>query len=74
MTIFNCKEKEMIPLTYEENRSYKEQEACHICQEKFCMDKNDKNYIKKGRLKIIVIKQEKLKELFIVNVIWIAKF
>ena len=44
MKIINYEEKEMIPLTYEENKSYEEQEACHICEEKFCMDKNDKNY------------------------------
>ena len=31
MKIINYEEKEMIPLTYEENKSYKEQEACHIC-------------------------------------------
>ena len=31
----NYEEKEMIPLTYEEIRSYKEQGACHMCQEKF---------------------------------------
>ena len=31
----------MIPLTYEANKSYKEQEECHICEEKFCMDKDD---------------------------------
>ena len=30
MKIINYKEKKMIPLTYEENGSYKEQEACHI--------------------------------------------
>ena len=35
MKIINYEEKEMIPLTYEENKSYKEQEACHICKEKF---------------------------------------
>ena len=29
----------MIPLTFEENKSYKEEEACHICEEKFCMDR-----------------------------------
>ena len=34
----------MIPLTHEENNFYKEQEACHICKEKFCMDKDDENY------------------------------
>ena len=37
----------MIPLTHEENNFYKEQEACYICKEKFCTDKDDKNYINK---------------------------
>ena len=41
----------MIPLTYEENKSYKEQEACHICEEKFCMDKDDENYKNKRKVK-----------------------
>ena len=41
----------MIPLTYEENKSYKEQEACHICKEKFCMDKDDENYKNKRKVK-----------------------
>ena len=57
----------MIPLTYEENKSYKEQEACHICKEKFCMDKDDRNY--KSKRKVIVITQENLEELLIVNAI-----
>ena len=39
MKIINYEEKEMIPLTKEENKSYKEQEKCHICKEKFCMDR-----------------------------------
>ena len=30
MKIINYAEKEMILLTHEENKSYKEQEACHI--------------------------------------------
>ena len=41
----------MIPLTKEENKSYKDQEACHICKEKFCMDKDDKNYKSKRKVK-----------------------
>ena len=41
----------MIPLTHEESNFYKEQEACHICKEKFCMDKDDKNYINKRKVK-----------------------
>ena len=44
MKIINYEEKEMILLTYEENQSYKEQETCHICEGKFCMDKDDENY------------------------------
>ena len=41
----------MIPLTKEENKSYKEQEACHICKEKFCMDKDDEDYINRKKVK-----------------------
>ena len=44
MKIINYEEKEMIPLTDEENKSHEEQEVCHICIEKFCLDKNDENY------------------------------
>ena len=51
MKIINYIKKEMIPLTYEENKSYKEQEACHICEEKFCMDKDDENYKNKSKVK-----------------------
>ena len=51
MKIINYEEKEMIPLTYEENKSYKEQEACHICKEKFCMIKDDENYINRKKVK-----------------------
>ena len=32
----------MIPLTDNENKSYEEQEKCHICQKEFCYDKNEK--------------------------------
>ena len=41
----------MIQLTYEENKSYKEQEACHICKEKFSMDKDDENYTNRKKVK-----------------------
>ena len=43
MKIFNYAKKKMIPLTKEENKSYEEQETCHICEQKFCMDKNDED-------------------------------
>ena len=48
--IINRKEKEMIPVTHEKNNFYNEQEVCYICKEKFCMDKNDKNYINKKKV------------------------
>ena len=51
MKIINYEKKEMIPLTYEENKSYKEQEACHKCEEKFCMDKDDEDYKNKRKVK-----------------------
>ena len=41
----------MIPLTKEENKSYKKEETCHIYVEKSCMnkdDENDKEYRKVG--------------------------
>ena len=68
MKIIIYEKKEMIPLTYEENKSYKKQETCHICEEMLCMDKNDENYINRKSLKVIVLTQETLKELFIANV------
>ena len=69
MKIINPEEKEMIPLTKEENKSYKKQEKCHICEEKFCMDKDNENYTIEKRLKIIVITQKNLEGLLIVNAI-----
>ena len=44
--ITNNKEKDMIPLTDSENKFYKEQEKCHICQKEFCYDKKEKNKFK----------------------------
>ena len=51
MKIINYDEKEMIPLTKEENNFYNEQEICYISKEKFCIDKDDKNYINKIKIK-----------------------
>ena len=67
MEIINYEKREMIPLTKEENKSYKEQETCHICKGKFCVDKDDESYKKKERLKTTVITQENLEELLILN-------
>ena len=41
----------MMPLTKEEKKSYKKQEACHICQKEFCYDKNDGTYINGSKVK-----------------------
>ena len=41
----------MIPLPKEDNKSNKKQEKCHICEEKFCMDKDDKNYTNRKKVK-----------------------
>ena len=41
----------MIQLTVEENISYDEQEAHHICEGKFCTDKDDKNYKNAKKIK-----------------------
>ena len=64
--IINYEQKEMIPLTDNENRFYEEQEKYYICQKEFSYGKNEKinlNYTKK--LEIIVIIQENLEELLI---------
>ena len=38
--IINFEEKEMIPLTNKEINSYEKQKLWHICEKKFCYDKN----------------------------------
>ena len=48
----------MIQLTVEENISYDEQEACHICEETFCVDENYKN---RKIVKITAITQKKFR-------------
>ena len=49
--IINPEKKEMIPLTHDENNFYNEQEVCYICKEKFCVDKNEKDYINRKKVK-----------------------
>ena len=44
--IINYKEKEMIPLTDNENKFYEEQTEFYICQKEFCYDKNEKKKFK----------------------------
>ena len=40
--IINFEEKEMIPLTNKEIKSYEKQKVCQICKKEFCDDKNKK--------------------------------
>ena len=44
--MINYEEKEMIPLTDNENTFYEELEECHICQKDFCYNKDEKNKFK----------------------------
>ena len=44
--IINYEKKEMIPLTYEENKSYKKEKVCYICKKGFSTDDNNKKYHK----------------------------
>ena len=39
MKIFNYKKKEMIPLTNEEKKSYKNKKNCFICEKEYSTDK-----------------------------------
>ena len=41
LKIINHVKKEMIPQSEEENKSYKEQDVCHIFKKKFCFDENE---------------------------------
>ena len=41
----------MVPLTHKENNFYNEQEMRYICKEKFCVDKDDKDYINRKKVK-----------------------
>ena len=40
--VINFEEKEMIPLTNKEVKSYEKQKVCHIFEKEFCDDKNKK--------------------------------
>ena len=44
MEIIKFEEKEMIPLTNKEIKSYEKQKVYHICKEKLCNDKNKKKF------------------------------
>ena len=42
MKIINYEKKEIIPLTKEEKETHKNQNICYICEEEFCVNKNEK--------------------------------
>ena len=42
MKIINYEEKEMIPLTDKENKSYEKQKVCYIYKKEFSTNENDK--------------------------------
>ena len=67
MKKINYEEKEMIPLTKKEKKSYKKQEVCHVCEEKFCTDKDEENYKNRKKVKDHCHTQETLEKLLIVN-------
>ena len=39
--IINCEKKEMVPLTYNENKSYEKQKVCYICKKEFSIHDNN---------------------------------
>ena len=44
--IINYEKKEIIPLTYKDNKSYKKQKVCYICKKRFNTDDGNKKYHK----------------------------
>ena len=46
MEIINYEQKEMIPLTDKENKSYERQKVCNIFKKEFCNDENEKSEFK----------------------------
>ena len=68
MKIINYEKKEMIPLSYEENKSYKEQKYVIYVKKGFVLIKMMKIIKTKERLNITAITQENSEELLIANV------
>ena len=46
MKIINYEKEEIIPVTYDEEKSYEKQKVCYICKKKFCTNKNDEKEFK----------------------------
>ena len=43
MEIINYEKKEMIPLTYDENKYYEKKKYCHICKKLFWYDQENQS-------------------------------
>ena len=41
----------MTSLIHKENNFYNEQEICYICNKRFCVDKDDKDYINRKKVR-----------------------
>ena len=67
--IINYEKKEMVPLTYKENKSYHKQKACYICNKKISIDYDDKNIIKFIKSEIIVVLLVNIEMLLIIFVL-----
>ena len=46
MKIIDYEEKEMIPITDKENKSYEKQKVCYVCKKEFSTNDDDKKYHK----------------------------
>ena len=51
MEIIDYRKRDIIPFSQEENDLYNEQEICYVCKEMFCVDKDDKDYINRKKVK-----------------------
>ena len=51
MEIINYKKRDMKTLMQEENNRYNKQKICHTCKENFCIDKDDKDYNNRKKVK-----------------------
>ena len=45
MKIINYEEKQMIPLTDKENKSYEKQKVCYVFKKEFSTDQNNKMHL-----------------------------
>ena len=64
MKIMNYENKEIIPLTNDEEKSYGKQKVCYICKKKFYTDKNNEKEFKlkqKVRLYVLIMSRTRFR-------------